>query len=78
MIPKHTTELKKTHVHLHGTKFNFSSTNHKTFDAFTRRTKPSAGIFKLLRSPAIDSMESLPSAYVARQAGTTTLFQLGS
>ncbi len=30
-------------------------------------------IFKLLRSPRIDSKESIPSAYVAWRAGTTTL-----
>jgi hypothetical protein len=36
------------------------------------------GIFKLLRSPEIDSKESIPPNYVARRAGTTTLFLLGS
>jgi hypothetical protein len=35
----------------------------------------SAGIFKLLRSPGIDTNESIPPAYQAR---TTTLFLLGS
>jgi hypothetical protein len=30
----------------------------------------SAGILKLLRSPGIDSMESIPPAYVAWWAGT--------
>ncbi len=34
--------------------------------------------FKLLRSPRIDSKESIPPAYVAWLAGTTTLFILGS
>ncbi len=34
------------------------------------------GIFKLLRSPGIDSKESIPPASVAWQAGTTTLFLL--
>ncbi len=37
-----------------------------------------AGVFKLLRSPDIDSKESIPPAYVAWRAGTTTLFLLGS
>jgi hypothetical protein len=36
------------------------------------------GIFTLIRSPGIDSKESIPPAFVARRAGTTTLFQLGS
>ncbi len=34
------------------------------------------GIFKLLRSPGIDSKESIPPAYVAWRVGTTTLFLL--
>jgi hypothetical protein len=34
--------------------------------------------FKLLWSPGIDSKESIPPAYVAWPAGTTTLFLLGS
>jgi hypothetical protein len=34
--------------------------------------------FKLLRSPGIDAMESIPLAYVAWLAGTITLFLLGS
>ncbi len=34
--------------------------------------------FKLLRSPVIDSEESILPAYVAWPAGTTTLFLLGS
>jgi hypothetical protein len=37
-----------------------------------------ARIFKLLSRPGIDSNESIPPAYVAWQAGTTTLFLLGS
>jgi hypothetical protein len=37
-----------------------------------------ARIFKLLRSPCIDSKESIPPAYVAGRAGTTTPFLLGS
>jgi hypothetical protein len=36
------------------------------------------GIFKHVRSPGIDSKESMPPAHVAWQAGTTTLFLLGS
>jgi hypothetical protein len=36
------------------------------------------GIFKLLRSPGIDSKESIPPAYVAWRAGATTLFLFGS
>ncbi len=39
---------------------------------------PEGGIFKLLRSPGIDSKESIPPAYVDRRAGTTTVFLLGS
>jgi hypothetical protein len=35
------------------------------------------GNFKLLRSPGIDSKESIPAAYVAWRAGTTTQFLLG-
>jgi|LakMenEpi03Aug12_release.lakeMendotaPanAssembly.Ray.scaffolds.fasta_scaffold2698716_1 hypothetical protein len=35
-------------------------------------------IFKLLRSPGIDSKESTPPAYVAWRAGTIILFLLGS
>jgi hypothetical protein len=34
--------------------------------------------FKLLRSPGIYSKESIPPGFVARRAGTTTLFLLGS
>jgi hypothetical protein len=37
-----------------------------------------ARIFKLLRSPGINSKESIPLAYVARWAGTTTLLLLCS
>ncbi len=37
-----------------------------------------ARIFKLLRSPRIDSKETIPPAYVAWRAVTTTLFLLGS
>ncbi len=36
------------------------------------------GIFTLLRSPWIDSLESILPAYVAWRASTTTLFLLGS
>jgi hypothetical protein len=36
------------------------------------------GIFKLLRSPEIDSKELFPQAYVVWRAGTTTLFLPGS
>ncbi len=37
-----------------------------------------AWIFKLLRSPRIDSSEPIPPAYIAGWTGTTTLFLLGS
>jgi hypothetical protein len=37
-----------------------------------------AQILELLRSPRIDSKESIPSAYVAWRAGAITLFLLGS
>jgi hypothetical protein len=36
------------------------------------------GIFKLLISPGINFKKSIPPAYVAWRAGTTTLFLLGS
>jgi hypothetical protein len=36
------------------------------------------GIFKLLRSPGIDSKESIPPAYVAWRAVKTSLFLIGS
>jgi hypothetical protein len=36
--------------------------------------KYTARIFKLLRSPGIDSKESIPPAYVVWRAGTTTPF----
>ncbi len=42
------------------------------------RNQSRARIFKLLRSPRIDSKKSIPPAYVAWQAGETTLFLLGS
>jgi hypothetical protein len=37
-----------------------------------------ARIFKRLWSPGIDSKEWIPPAYVARRAGTITLFLLGA
>jgi hypothetical protein len=37
-----------------------------------------ARIFKRLWIPGIDSKESIPPAYVAWRASTTTLFLLGS
>ncbi len=37
-----------------------------------------ARIFRLLRSPRIDSKELIPPGRVAWRAGTTTLFRLGS
>jgi hypothetical protein len=39
---------------------------------------PISGSFKLLRSPGVNSKESIPPACVAWRAGTTTLFLLGS
>ena len=36
------------------------------------------GIFKLLKSPGIDSKKSIPPAYVAWRVGKITLFLLGS
>jgi hypothetical protein len=35
-------------------------------------------MFKLLRTPGIDSKESVPPAYAAWRAGTTTLFLFDS
>ncbi len=43
-----------------------------------RRAGFRARIFKLLRSPRIDSKEPIPPAHVAWRAGTTTLFVLNS
>ncbi len=43
---------------------------------FIKKTR--ARIFNLLRSPRMDSKESVPPAYVAWWAGKTTLFLLGS
>jgi hypothetical protein len=37
-----------------------------------------ARIFKIFRSPRINFKESIPPAYVAWRAGTTTQFLLGS
>jgi hypothetical protein len=39
-------------------------------------SKYRARIYKLLRSPEIDSKESIPPAYVAWRVGTTTVFLL--
>ena len=55
-------------VHLVSLLFSMSATFTLTRD----------GIFQLLRGPGVDSMESIPPAYVAWRAGTTTLFFLGS
>jgi hypothetical protein len=41
-------------------------------------TPTRARIFKLVRRPEVDSKESIPPAYVAWRASTTTLFLLGS
>jgi hypothetical protein len=55
-----------------------------TIWAFVFLERPTLGFvsrkyfFNLLRIPRIDSMESIPPAYVAWRAGTTTLFLLGS
>ncbi len=46
--------------------------------AYQHKFSVSAGVFKLLKSPGIDSKESITLAYVAWRAGTTTLFLLGS
>jgi hypothetical protein len=43
---------------------------------FIKKTR--ARIFNLLRSPRMDAKESIPPAYVAWRAGTSTLFLLGS
>jgi hypothetical protein len=43
-----------------------------------RKTEIREDIFNLLRSPLIDSKESIPPAYVTGLAGTTTLFLIGS
>ncbi len=39
---------------------------------YTELSKYRARMFKLLRNPEIDSKESIPPAYVAWRAGTTT------
>ncbi len=48
---------------------------HKNFGSYTRYR---ARICKLLRCSGIDSKESIPAAYVAWRAGTTTLFVVPS
>ncbi len=48
----------------------YASTYSKFFGSLLHRAR----IFKLLMSPRIDSKESIPPAYVAWRAGTTTLF----
>jgi hypothetical protein len=52
----------------------FSPVDIRTVQAGAARAR----IFKLIRGPRIDSKESITLAYVAWQAGTTTLFLLGS
>jgi hypothetical protein len=52
----------------------FSATKDLIITSITTRE----GIFKLLRNPGINYKESIPPAYVAWRAGTTTLFLLGS
>jgi hypothetical protein len=52
--------------------------NNFCFVTFIIRPAYRARIFKLLRSPRIDSKVSIPAAYVAWRAGTTTLFLLNS
>jgi hypothetical protein len=49
----------------------------KIGNAYSSYNSP-GGIFKLLWSPEIDYKESIPLAYEAWRAGTTTLFLLGS
>ncbi len=49
-----------------------------TYMAAQREPVAVARIFKLLRSPGIDSKESIPPAYVAWWSGTITLYQLGT
>ncbi len=55
-------------------KINFFFSNSRKYINDTIRD----GIFKLLRSPGIDSKESIPPAYVAWRVDTTTIFLLGS
>jgi len=55
-------------------KFKFSSKRNNG-----RKTNNSRdGIFHQIKSPGIDSNESIPPTYVAWRAGTTTLFHHGS
>jgi hypothetical protein len=42
---------------------------------FLGNSRPRYGTFKLLRSPGIDLMESIPPVYVTWRAGTTTRFR---
>jgi hypothetical protein len=42
----------------------------------TKRSEPE--FLNILRSPGINSKKSIPPAYIAWRAGTTTLFQIGS
>ncbi len=57
--------------------FNFWMLEYRQ-EVFMIRKTAGARIFKLLRSPRIDSKKSIPPAYVAWWAGMTTIFLLGS
>ncbi len=65
-----------TRLNVIGFKYLKSLTHLRTFLYLTKASR--AGIISLLWSPGIDSRESIPPAYVAWRAGTTTLFQPGS
>jgi hypothetical protein len=53
----------------------------KDYEKYRKETellKSRGGILKLLRSTGIDSKVSIPPDYVARRAGTITLYLFGS
>ncbi len=58
--------------------FNEYSKRRNPIERDRREEQNRARIFKLIRSPRIDSKESIPPAYVDRRAGSTTLFLIGS
>ncbi len=75
--PTGKTERKKKIVEFLFEKIRLRSVQ-KTLNFKKPLLKARAQIFKLLRSPKIESKEQIPPGFVAWRAGTTTLFPLGS
>ncbi len=74
-----------THILLSVALFSLSFTVSLSSEANDSMSYGSAGLpglkqcfLKILRTPLIDSKESIPPAFVAWRAGTTTLILLGS